>query len=100
MFIYVFMGVCINILRFMHEHVFVCKRMFVFMLVTVFNVTFCAHILSSDSNLACFCPVYILLPQERRHRLGDLPIHMDCHMAFRASSMDRISFVYGCAMSM
>ena len=70
-----------DILRYMHEYVFV------FMFVIVFSVTFCVHTISFDWNLVCFCPACTLLPQERRRRLCDLPICMDGHMVFRASSV-------------
>ena len=53
---YMYIGV--DILRFMHEYVFVCGDMFLFMLVIVFAVTICAHTISFDGNLVCFCPVY------------------------------------------
>ena len=66
-----------DILRFMQEYVFACGRMFVFILVAVFTATFCADIISSDGNLACFSPIYLLPPQERRRRFHDLPICMD-----------------------
>ena len=69
--------------------------MFVFMFVTVFTAKFCVPIISFDGNLACFCPVYTLFPQERRRRLGDLPVCMYWHMVFRAAPVD-MHFVFSC----
>ena len=40
----------------MHEYVLV------YMLVTVFTITSCAHTISFDGNLVCFCPINTLLP--------------------------------------
>ena len=60
-----------DILRIIHV-----QNVFVFKLVTVFTVTFCAHVILFDANLVCFCPVYTLLPQERWRRFGDLPVCM------------------------
>ena len=71
-----------DILRFMHVYVLV------FMLVAVFTVRFCAHIISFDDNLVYFCPAPSILPQERRCRLVDLPVCKDWHTVFRASSVN------------
>ena len=67
--------------------------LFVYVLFTVFTVMFCAHIILFDGNFVCFCPVYLLLPQERRRRLSYLPVCMDWHVVFRASSGD-IHFIF------
>ena len=64
-----------NILGIMHEYVFV------FVLVAVFTVTFCAHIISFDSNLIVFVLFNVLLPEKSRSRLEDL-VCMDWHMVF------------------
>ena len=96
---HVCMYIGIDILRFMHEYAFVCGRRFVFMLVIVFAVTICAHTISIDGNLVCFCPVYTLLPQERRREPGDLAVCMDRHMVFSTSSVD-MHFVFSCRFFM
>ena len=76
------MYIDMDILRIMHEYVFV------FMLVAVFTATFCAGIILFDGNPFCFSPFYTLLPQERRRELGDLPVCVNRHMVFCASSVN------------
>ena len=77
-----YMHIGMDILRFMHEYVFA------FMRVPVFIVSFFAHVYSFDGNLVCFCPVYTLLPQERRRRLGKLSKCWDRHMVSSTFSVD------------
>ena len=90
MHLYMHVNISMSMPKFMQEYVFVCERMFVFMLIIVFAVTFCAHVILFDDNLVCFCPAYTLLVQERRRTLGDLPVYMSWFMILRIVQVRKI----------
>ena len=76
----IYMHIDMDVLRLVHEYAFV------FMFATIFTVTFCAHRISFENNLVCFCSVFHIIAKERRRRLGHLPVCMDWGMVFHAFS--------------